>query len=143
MIPPPIADPHSYEEPFAPKPPFLGLRIFVFCDLAVLLVSPLDAVFSTNPHRALISAVGFQVIYMSLWCLLLWYLWRGLGIARAIFLWVNAFLFLPVPFVGFALEWTPLWLKWLNYLGDLFILGGMLWLHLPEVKAHFRREQSV
>ena len=140
MTPPPIASPHVAEE--APsKAPFLGLRVFVAVDLVVLLLSPLSAVFSTDTHKASWPiTLGFFAIYIPLWCLLLWRLWHGSGVARAIFWWVNAVSLALVLAEGFHLDHLPLWLQWINYGTTGFLVFGLVWLHLPGVKAHFRRE---
>lgn len=140
MTPPPIASPHVAPE--APtKPPFLGLRVFIAVDLAVLLAMPLNSVFSTHPHRSWAITIGFFAVYIPLWCLLLWRLWHGAGIARAIFWWVNAVSFVIPLFSaeGFRMPWLPLWLRGLNYAMEAFVLFGLVWLQLPGVKAHFRR----
>ncbi len=141
MTPPPIASPHSYEPYSLSKPPFRGLKIFVVLNLVFLFLPPLTALYS--PHKSLTIAVGVYAVYIFLGGLLFWRLWHGSNMARILFcliigsLIVSSFLRHPTPRV------FPSYIHVLNFLYGALIIGGLIWLQLPSVKAHFRRGKSV
>ncbi len=141
---PPIASPHGDEEPLPFKPPFRGLRIFVALDAAFLLLGALSSIslFLSRAHQQQAFAVGIVAVYVVLWSLLLWRLWHSSGVARAIFCWVN----------GASLLWSvfshthravPLASRWFGHVNQVFLALALIWLQLPDVKAHFRREKPV
>ncbi|BCM90383.1 hypothetical protein IAD21_02235 [Abditibacteriota bacterium] len=140
---PPIASPHVYEEKRPPKPPFRGLRIFIVADLVVLMIVPLTSICQNQPHKSWAVIITFYALYLPLWCLLLWHLWRGSGIALAIFWWTNVISVLFFLLNGFKIEGLPQWLQYINFAGEGFVIFSLIWLQLPGVKAHFRRDKSV
>lgn len=136
MTPPPIASPHVAEE--APsKPPFPGLQVFVALDVVSLLLVPLNALYI--PHKSWAATIVVYAIFMALWGWLLWHLWRGSGVARAIFWWTNALSMAYALHKGVNVN-LPMWLHVINFLNRAFLAFGLVWLQLPGVKAHFRRE---
>lgn len=143
MTPPPIASPHG-EEPSRAKPPFLGLRVFVTFNAFYLLVSPLNSFFWPDPNTSQSFNLGFFAVVIPLWGALLWRLWHGSRWAWSIYWWATVF-GLTISAFGDNDRHAPLptWARLLDDSSYVFSFLALVWLLLPGVKAHFRRETPV
>lgn len=143
MTPPPIASPHGNEEPLRAKPPFRGLKVFVGVDAAFLLVGALSSIALSHTHKQQVLTLGVIAVYVSLWGVLLWRLWHGSGVARAVFCWVNGASLLFGWFGNAHQQGVPTATRLFGYVTQTFLIFGLIWLQLPGVKAHFQREMPV
>jgi len=140
---PPIASPHDASPREPDKPPFRGLKIFVAAGAVSLLRSPLDSWYSPRSHAHPAFHVVFYGTFIVIGGLLLWRLWFGSPVARALFWWINALLLVFAVFKHSHNPTLPVWVHWVGVANRAFLLFGLVWLQLPGVKAHFRRENKV
>lgn len=125
------------------KPPFRGLRRFVAVSALVLLISPLNLFYSPDSDGLRDWNIGFFSVVIPLWSVLLWRLWHGSAVARTISWWVAAVALFNSAVGGVNHEGLPKWALWFDDASYVFPLFALIWLQLPGVKAHFRREAPV
>lgn len=142
---PPIASPHETKS-LPRKTPFRGLQIFVVAD-AVLGMASLFGSYnspSSPMSRSEIGEIAFFVgIVVVLWVWLLWRLWCGSNGARTLFWCISAAAVTSMVFFGFDNQSAPVWVRWIDSTQAEFLVFGLVWLQLPGVKAHFRRDKAT
>ncbi len=142
---PPIASPHETKS-LPRKTPFLGLQIFVATD-AFLGIGSLFGSYNSPSSPLSRSEIGeivfFVGIVVVLWVWLLWRLWCRSNGARTLFWCISAAGIISTAFLGFENQSAPVWVRWIDYTQAAFLLFGLVWLQLPGVKRHFRRDQAA
>jgi len=140
---PPIASPHDTAKRETDIVPFRGLKIFVAVGAVFLLLTPLLSWYSPHAHSHPAFYIVLDAVDLVLWGLLLWRLWSLSPVARGIFWWLNALSLVFLVFRHSHDPVMPLWVHRVVVAKRWFLLFGLVWLQLPGVKAHFRREKKV
>ena len=149
MTPPPIADPRAVEEKAPTKTPFRGLKVFIALSAVFSFALPLSSLYSPDPDGIRTLVFGILGVFMVLWALLLWRLWHGSNVARTIYWALSVLVTLKkIGSLREGLQHGPMpirvdWLDYIFYACYAFLLFALVWLQLPGVRSHFRRDKPL